>query len=316
MLIDSFRDIRHMGRLCVVVMGAAMLAACGDSGPSSSDIESDFKLNQLPGLLELEKFSLEDSKNTGSEDRPVWMARYSAEVSLKEDTYDIDTVKRGVRLLKPVRSAGEDFTLYGRVRSKPAGETWRHEFELDSGTELVLGRPLSSYGPDALILGSDEARTLLAEVEKQREQERIARETRLAEEAAERQRAEEAEKAQRQRIEDAVARHNAAFAPETLGKTGLGYGEKKAFLITASTNGRRAVYGTDLYTGRSDFSKAVIHAGLLKSGKTGIVEVTKLDEQYSNFRGTPRNGIDSQSASATYFTFSLRLLEELVINTE
>lgn len=311
MVSSSSYRVHRIAQNFVFILGIGLLTACSDSRPTASDIQDDFELNVLPGLLELQSFTLEGSRNAGSEERPVWMARYLAEVSTREATYDIDSVERDIRLLKPVRSAGESFTLYGRVRSAPAGDNWRHAFEPDPETDPVLGRPLSSYGPDALILGSDEAQALLAKVQKQREQEQIEREARLAIEAAERQRAEEAKRALQQRIEEAVARHNAGFAPEKIGRSGLSYGEKRAFLVNADVKGSGRVWGTDTYTSRSDFIRSVIHAGLLREGETGIVEVTMLDHQPNDFVGTPRNGIASKNATAPFFAYKMRLLEKL-----
>ena len=288
-----------------------LLVACGGSGaPATSDVRGDFEVNELPGLLELKSFSLDNRRNSGSDERPVWVARFTAEVAIREDTFDIETVEEGVRLLKPVWAAGETFTLYGQARSARAGENWRHSFQFDAGTNLELGRTRASYGPDAMVMGTPEARAHLAEIEERREQERLERETRLAAEAAERRRAEQAEQALQQRIEEAVARHEAAFAPREIRNLRLSEGQTRALLVTAGTEGSGRVWGTDVYTTSSDFKKSVVHAGLLVPGETGIVEVSTLGNR-NDFVGSPRNGVSSENYARRFSAYSMRLLEKL-----
>src|SRR5690606_24877640 len=122
------------------------------------------------------------------------------------------------------------------------------------------------------------------------------------------------EAAKRKRIEAVVAKYQAAFAPEQVG--GLTYlpeGARKTYLVTGSTEGERGVWGTDKYTQSSSFSKSVVHAGLLKPGETGIVEVTGTPPA-RDYRGSPRNGIDSGSSSGAAYGdegYTMRLLERI-----
>lgn len=304
-------NARFFARLGLSAIGLLLLSACGGAGaPSRDDIRTAFE-QEMPGLLELKEFSLEQHRNTGSEERPVWVARVIATLAMREATYEIETVEGDVRLLKPVRAAGETFNTYGTVHSERAGETWRHRFQTDRSSNPVLGRPRSDYGPDALLSDSPEARTLLAKIAEEKEQARIAEETRIAAEAAELKRQEEADAAKRQRIEAAVARHGAAFAPRTISGNGYEDGIKLRFLVTARSSGNGQVWGTDLYRRDSDFSKSVVHAGLLKDGETGIVEVTTTPRQGGGqFNGTPRNGVNTSNARESY-GYTMRLIERI-----
>lgn len=301
-----------MRRIAFVAIAALLLAACSDKQPGETDIRQQFELTELPGLVELKSFALEQQRNTGSDEQPVWLARYIAEVAVREDTYEIETVEGNARLLKPVRRAGETFPVYGVVRSERAGDGWRHSFQRDGSSNPVLGRPHGDYGPDALIAGSPEAKALLAKIEQEKEQARIAEEARLAEEAAERKRKEEAEAAKRQRIEAAVAKHGAGFAPDRVRDIWTSAGKKLNVLVTAkveSSTRTGEVYGTDRYADESDFPRSVIHAGLLKPGETGIIEITLFRES-GLFQGSPRNGIDSIDTT-NWNTYSMRLLERI-----
>ena len=296
-------------RITLLLTLCLMLVACGASGPGNADIRNAFE-QDMPAIVELKSFTLENPRNAGSDERPVWVARTIAEMALRETTYDIETVEGGVRILKPVRQAGEPFSFYGTVRSERSGDGWRHSFRSDGSSNPVMGRPRSDYGPDALIADSPEAKALLAKIAQEKEQARIAEETRIAEEAAEQKRREEAEAAKRQRIEAAVAKHSAAFAPEEMVRLELRHGEKIALLVTGSAEGPGRVWGTDRYTGDSDFSKSVVHAGLLKPGETGIVEVTSEDSW--DFFGSPRNGINSENYTGrAAYAYTLRLLERI-----
>lgn len=288
-----------------------LLAACSSSAPSGGELRQQFE-QELPSLLSLTEFNLENRRNVGDDEQPVWMARFTAKVAPREATYDIDTVEGGVRILKQVRAAGEALSMYGTVRSTRQGKNWQHRFQADGSSKPVIGRPRSDYGADALVADSPQARALLAKIEKEKELARIAEETRLAAEAAERRKKEEAEVAKRTRIEAAVAKYGAAFAPKELGDM-VDAGSKRAFLVTASAGGDRArVWGTDDYTCGSNFARAVVHAGLLKEGEAGIVEVAESSEgRRGGFVGSPRNGVSSRNATAYNNVCTLRLLERI-----
>lgn len=298
-----------MRHFLIAIVAMLSLAACG-SGPSTGDMKRQYETGELPGLLALESFQTEGRRNVGSKESPVWLSRYTAVVGTREDTYELQEVLEGRRLLKPVRTAGETFKLYGTVRARRMGKDWQYAFQGDGSSNPVLGRPLADYGPEALVVGSAEARELLVRVQAEREKQRLEQETRLAAETAERRQKEEAEIARRKQVEELVARHKAAFAPSRMSDLNLREGDKVALLVTASSNGPGKVWGTDRYTGDSDFAKSVLHAGLLKEGQTGIVEATSADTW--NFLGSPRNGVDSQNYTGrSARSYSLRLLERI-----
>lgn len=303
---------RTMYRITTIIAAAALLAACSSSQPGEADIRQQFELTELPGLVELKSFTLEQQRNTGDDENPIWLARYTAKAAVREDTYELETVEGETRLLKPFRRAGEAFPLYGLVRSERAGDGWRHSFQRDGSSNPVLGRPRGDYGPDAPVAGSPEATALLAAIEQRRDQERIAAETARAAEVVERRRAEQAEAEKRRRIEEAVARHGAGFAPDSLYLIWPGDGKKRALLVTAKTEASTrngAVYGTDRYGTASDFPRTVVHAGVLKPGETGIVEVTGINQSGLS-QGSPRNGIDSIDTDRSNL-YTIRLLERI-----
>lgn len=299
-----------MRLFALLLPGLLLLAACGNR-PPTGEMREQYQVAQLPGILELKSFDTEDPRNIGSDSSPVWLARYSAQVAVREDTYDIGDVVEGRRLLKPVHAAGDRFTLYGTVRSRPLGKGWSHQFQADGSSNPVLGRPRTDYGPDTLVEGTPEATELLARIEREREEQRIAEDTARAEEAAELRRKEDAEARKRTRIEAAVARHSAAFAPRDVGSLRLQPGARQAILVTPDIANSYRVWGTDAYTVSSNFDKSVVHAGLLKPGETGIVEVTMLAQRPSSFRGSPRNSVDTENYGTAYDAYTLRLLERI-----
>jgi hypothetical protein len=297
-------------RIILGFLACLLLAACSSSTPSSSDIRAEFTQN-LPGLLELKDFKLEDGHNVGSGDEPVWVARFTATVTPREATYDIDTVAGDVRILKPVRAAGEAMSLYGTVRSTRSGDKWTYQFQSDGSSNPVIGRPRSDYGPDALVAGSPEAKALLAKIAHEKEQARIAEESRLAAEAAERKQKEQAEAAKRKRIEAAVAKYHAAFATDDLGRM-VDPGTRRSFLVTAKADDRDRVWGTDVYTCDSSFAKTVVHAGLLQPGESGVVEVAaSRQRQDGGFVGSPRHGVNSENQTSYRYACTIRLLERI-----
>jgi hypothetical protein len=67
-------------------------------------------------------------------------------------------------------------------------------------------------------------------------------------------------------------------------------GETLSFTVTAASGG--SVWGTDIYTTDTRLSTAVIHAGALKEGETGVVRV-KIVAGQPSYAGSARNGVTS-----------------------
>lgn len=85
---------------------------------------------------------------------------------------------------------------------------------------------------------------------------------------------------------------NVAMAPGNLYAYNNQIGKTFQFKVTAQAGG--TVWGTDLYTTDSFLPAAVIHAGLLQAGQTGIIKVTIMASP-PVFVGSARNGINSEA---------------------
>ena len=68
----------------------------------------------------------------------------------------------------------------------------------------------------------------------------------------------------------------------------------KTFRIRVKASRGRTVWGTDSYTLDSSLATAAIHAGVLRHGETGIVQVTILGPK-QGFKASNRNGITSHA---------------------
>jgi hypothetical protein len=80
-------------------------------------------------------------------------------------------------------------------------------------------------------------------------------------------------------------------------------GESFAISVTGRTSG--TIYGTGTYTTDSDIATAAVHAGLLKDGEKGVVQVTII-ESPNQFAGTAANGITSNSWGSYPAAYTLR----------
>ena len=69
-------------------------------------------------------------------------------------------------------------------------------------------------------------------------------------------------------------------------------GQKYTIELVGNLNG--AVWGTDIYTADSNPAAAAVHAGILKVGQKGLVEIEILKGQAS-YPGTLRNEVNSQN---------------------
>jgi beta-lactamase regulating signal transducer with metallopeptidase domain len=66
------------------------------------------------------------------------------------------------------------------------------------------------------------------------------------------------------------------------------------FVVTAAVDPMRPIWGSDIYTDDSWLDIAVVHAGLLKAGESGLVRVTFLPGQ-SQYDAATRHGVTSMS---------------------
>lgn len=82
-------------------------------------------------------------------------------------------------------------------------------------------------------------------------------------------------------------------------------GRKLEFFVTGRRQG--SVWGTGLYTDDSALGSAVVHAGLLADGESGIVRVT-LKPGQAEYQGTERNGVLSQSYGSFGGSYTVALV--------
>jgi len=93
-----------------------------------------------------------------------------------------------------------------------------------------------------------------------------------------------------------VSEKDALPNPGNLSAYGQKVGETLSFSVTGRIGG--PIYGTGTYTTDSDLATAAVHAGILKDGEKGVVQVT-IVESPNQFAGTTANGVTS-SAWASY----------------
>jgi hypothetical protein len=76
----------------------------------------------------------------------------------------------------------------------------------------------------------------------------------------------------------------------------IGYQDKLGktfwFRITGAVTG--SLWGTDVYTADSALASSAVHAGILKTGETGVVKVTMMASP-PTFAGSTRNGVTSMA---------------------
>jgi hypothetical protein len=83
-------------------------------------------------------------------------------------------------------------------------------------------------------------------------------------------------------------------APDPLVSEGGAFGQKRRYKVVGSIEGQ--VFGTDLYTLNSSIAAAAVHAGRVRPGKKGVVEV-EIVPSPSRFKGSTRKDVTSASAN-------------------
>ncbi len=84
-------------------------------------------------------------------------------------------------------------------------------------------------------------------------------------------------------------------------------GEVYYFEVTGSERG--SIWGTDIYTDDTTLAVAVVHAGLLKVGETGVI-VVEILEGMSSYEGSNRNDIASNSYGGWHGSYQIKLYRE------
>ena len=87
---------------------------------------------------------------------------------------------------------------------------------------------------------------------------------------------------------ESAAVKNAQPDPGNLTNFQNDVGKTYYFRVTGAVNG--TVWGTGVYTSDSPLATAVVHAGVLKVGQTGVVKVTIVPAQDA-YQGSTQNGV-------------------------
>lgn len=95
--------------------------------------------------------------------------------------------------------------------------------------------------------------------------------------------------------------------PGTLATYRGRYGQVYYFTVTGNA-AAGPIWGTDIYTDDSSLAKAVVHAGLLADGETGIVRVNILASR-DGYASTTRNGITSLSFGSFAGSYGVTTLQ-------
>jgi hypothetical protein len=105
------------------------------------------------------------------------------------------------------------------------------------------------------------------------------------------------------RVRGGLLEKSALPNPGSLSAYSQRFGETFVFSVTGRTSG--AIYGTETYTTDSDLATAAVHAGLLKDGEAGVVQVT-IVQSPNEFASTTANGITSRAWQSYPAAYTLR----------
>jgi len=110
----------------------------------------------------------------------------------------------------------------------------------------------------------------------------------------------------RDTIAAAIAAHLDAMPdPGNLTEFRGHFGRPLFFQITGRTGG--SIWGSETYTDDTDIGTAAVHAGLLKPGQTGVLQVTILPGMQS-YAASTRNGVTSSPYAAWTGSYQMRVV--------
>ena len=190
-----------------IILLTFLVTACSESreGPSEEQVQNAFILGASDrGRDQMDSFGFDDttievSENIGSKVEPIYHARFSMKLHLKENLYESVDQLMDKSVLKITSSEDSQYTISGTYKATPQGESWKVKFERPDISPEPSGRPLTKWQPDQYVFsGSDEE----TELRKEAEERRIAaEEKRITEEkAAEEKRITEEKAAEENRI--------------------------------------------------------------------------------------------------------------------
>lgn len=165
-VVNAFSYQNKIQRFSIIFLSMLLLTGClgGFSmGPDTSQLENSLQL-ALPGHLTLKSFTVDGQDNIGSEAEPIIRTRFSAMVSVKEDTWEQEKVINKVPVIRLVNPKGYEAKLYGLAASKKHMGNWRTEFRFENLRELKRGHTRAAL-PSIAVDSKDTAR--MAELKKQ-----------------------------------------------------------------------------------------------------------------------------------------------------
>lgn len=192
--------INQIIKTSLVLAATALLMACGGAlGPDAGELEAELVANVLPPSWQVESLTISAEENVGTEVEPVIMSRFELTLELQQDLYEPTSSSQtleseggrtasriaGRDVIERVRSEGDEERVFGIARAVPRGQGWQIRLEPESTPWRYAGDPLSAFGNDYVIAGSDQEAELIAEVDAawRAEQARLAEAARLEQEA-------------------------------------------------------------------------------------------------------------------------------------
>ena len=178
--------------LSIFAISTLLLACSGAIGPTEGELKAKPQADHVPASWEITSLNVTAEENLGTKVEPVIAARFEFDAELKQDLYEPTNSSKplqseggmtvryidGVRVIEKVNAAGHEERVFGVSRAHKQGEGWRITIELESAPWRYAGEPLSEFGADYVIAGSDEEAALIARVEQEweEEQQRLAQE--------------------------------------------------------------------------------------------------------------------------------------------
>lgn len=184
---------KHLSQaLSIFAISTLLLACSGAIGPTEGELKAKLQADHVPASWEITRLTVTAEENLGTKVEPVIAARFEFDAELKQDLYEPTSSSKplqsqggmtvryidGVRVIEKVNAEGHEERVFGVSRAQKQGEGWRIAIELESAPWRYAGEPLSEFGTDYVIAGSDEEAALMARVEQEwnEEQQRLAQE--------------------------------------------------------------------------------------------------------------------------------------------
>ncbi|WP_242558148.1 MULTISPECIES: hypothetical protein [Pandoraea] len=135
------------------------LSACGNYGP---DVKEEFA-QKISSQWRIDRFQI-DSWEITNRSPARWHYQFTANIAPTQDLYENLGTLNGTSVLRPVVRKDSEMHITGTANAIQNDFHWQSQFNFDSASGIAVGAPITAYGKNVFVVGSQNRDNFLATV--------------------------------------------------------------------------------------------------------------------------------------------------------